>query len=387
MSLQYDREELYQKVWERPLVKIAPEYGVSAVALAKACRRLFVPVPGRGHWAKLACGHPGTPKQSLRKLDKVPVVFRSAQSDQKKEAMRENEIDPEFAAIEQLLSSGALNPPAMDPSAKPHVLIRRTSTRLRSRKRKDERGVLLPKEPGGLDVAVTAETIDRALQVMSQVLGVLESRGFTIEVTGTNRTAACINGQRVHFGIEETIRRDVTQKPRVPQPKESWDYDRIVTYQATGKLQLIIYSGTWRSNAVRKRWTDAKIQRVENLIADFVVALMRTAVVLRREEEENKQRELERQRRAQEMIKLREQIEAEEKRVKQFDQWVESWERAERLRRFIAFYAETTSKWSADRQLHYKEWIEWANRQADRVDPFISEKPASVLDRKHELSW
>jgi len=27
----------------------------------------------------------------------------------------------------------------------------------------------------------------------------------------------------------------------------------------------------------------------------------------------------------------------------------------------------------------------WANQQADRVDPFVSEKPVSVLDRKHEL--
>jgi hypothetical protein len=27
----YDREELYQKVWEQPLVKVAEGYGVSAV--------------------------------------------------------------------------------------------------------------------------------------------------------------------------------------------------------------------------------------------------------------------------------------------------------------------------------------------------------------------
>jgi hypothetical protein len=29
----YDREELYRKVWEKPLLKVAEEYGVSAVAL------------------------------------------------------------------------------------------------------------------------------------------------------------------------------------------------------------------------------------------------------------------------------------------------------------------------------------------------------------------
>gem|GEM_PF-2756182 len=40
MFLKYDREELYQKIWERPLIKVAEEYGVSAVALGKTCRKL-----------------------------------------------------------------------------------------------------------------------------------------------------------------------------------------------------------------------------------------------------------------------------------------------------------------------------------------------------------
>ncbi len=384
MLLQYDRDELYQKVWERPLTKMAQEYGVSAVTLGKACRKLLVPVPGRGHWAKLVHGHDGVPKPPLPKLDMVPVVYRPARPVQNK-TTAPNEVYPEFAAIDQLLSSGALKPLTIDPSAKSHVLIRRTATRLRNRSRKNEKGILLPREPGGLDVMVTANALERALQVMSQLLAVLEARGFTVEATDKNVSVAQINAQRVVFGIEEIIRRSVTSKPRVPQPKDRWDYDRIVSYEPTGALALIIHSGTWRSYSLRKRWADAKIQRVEDLIPDFVAGLMHTAVVLQREEEELKQRELERQKRAQEMVKLREQVEAEEKKMEQFNQWVDGWERAERLRRFIATYAEKTSRWSAERQPHYKEWIEWANRQADRIDPFVSEKPISVLDRKHEL--
>jgi hypothetical protein len=36
--------------------KLAKEYGVSDVALSKTCRKLLVPVPGRGFWAKKAAG-------------------------------------------------------------------------------------------------------------------------------------------------------------------------------------------------------------------------------------------------------------------------------------------------------------------------------------------
>jgi hypothetical protein len=92
---QYDREELYEKVWERPLVKVAEEYGVSAVALGKTCRKLFVPVPGRGYWAKLAHGYAGAKKPPLPKVDKVPVIYRSPVA--QKKPINSDQNDPEFA--------------------------------------------------------------------------------------------------------------------------------------------------------------------------------------------------------------------------------------------------------------------------------------------------
>jgi hypothetical protein len=54
----WDREELYAEVWEKPLVKVAPKYGISAVALAKVCRKLQIPLPGRGYWTKKECSKP-----------------------------------------------------------------------------------------------------------------------------------------------------------------------------------------------------------------------------------------------------------------------------------------------------------------------------------------
>ena len=56
-SAKWDRHELYQKVWEFPLRKLAEEYGISDVGLAKVCRKLHIPLPGLGHWTKIACGH------------------------------------------------------------------------------------------------------------------------------------------------------------------------------------------------------------------------------------------------------------------------------------------------------------------------------------------
>ncbi len=382
---QYDREELYEKVWEKPMLKVAEEYGVSSVALGKTCRKLCVPVPGRGHWAKLAHGHQGARKIPLPKLDKVPVIFRSAIAAKKLPSV--DQTDPELAAVDELLSSGALSAQPVDPTARTHPLIRHTASLLRSRSRKDEHGILLPRDVGGLDVKVSEGTLERALQVMAQVVAVLERQGHSVTVSDTSQTVAVINNERVFFGIEEPIRKVVVQKPRVPNPTDRWDYDETISYEPGGKLALCIHSNTpWGEREERRRWSDAKVQRVESRIADFVAGLMRSALVQRRREEKRKRDEAEKERRARERAQLQKDIQEEEEKLKEFDHWMDAWERAERMRRFIAAYVEKSSSWSAEKQPKYKAWIEWATQQADRSDPFVLEKPRSVLDRKNELS-
>src|SRR6266478_10151871 len=71
----WDRQELYEKAWQFPLRKLAPEYNISDVALAKVCRKLEIPLPGLGHWTKIACGHT-IPRPPLPQVENLPVVIR-----------------------------------------------------------------------------------------------------------------------------------------------------------------------------------------------------------------------------------------------------------------------------------------------------------------------
>jgi len=52
------RTELYQRAWSEPMSSLAKEFGISDVALAKACRKLEVPLPPRGWWARKSAGKP-----------------------------------------------------------------------------------------------------------------------------------------------------------------------------------------------------------------------------------------------------------------------------------------------------------------------------------------
>jgi hypothetical protein len=64
----YDRAELYEQVWSQPVQDAAKSYGISGVRLGKVCRKLHVPVPPRGYWARLRNGYP-VRKPPLPKLN------------------------------------------------------------------------------------------------------------------------------------------------------------------------------------------------------------------------------------------------------------------------------------------------------------------------------
>jgi len=68
---QYNREELYEKVWSLPTREVAKHYGFSDVRLGKVCKILLVPKPGRGYWAKKEAGKPTPKRPPLLSLEKL----------------------------------------------------------------------------------------------------------------------------------------------------------------------------------------------------------------------------------------------------------------------------------------------------------------------------
>jgi hypothetical protein len=65
----YDRERLYEEVWSEPTQQVAKRYGVSDVAIAKACALLGVPKPPRGYWAKKVAGQKVSNRPPLPKVE------------------------------------------------------------------------------------------------------------------------------------------------------------------------------------------------------------------------------------------------------------------------------------------------------------------------------
>jgi ankyrin repeat protein len=55
-KIEVNREELFERVWSKPVATVAKECGISGPGLKKVCKRLMIPVPPRGYWARLSAG-------------------------------------------------------------------------------------------------------------------------------------------------------------------------------------------------------------------------------------------------------------------------------------------------------------------------------------------
>ena len=63
IASRYNREKIYEEIWFKTDSARAKRYDMSDVGLAKVCKTLNIPRPGRGYWAMKAVGkaHPKRP--------------------------------------------------------------------------------------------------------------------------------------------------------------------------------------------------------------------------------------------------------------------------------------------------------------------------------------
>ena len=120
------REVLYEEVWGDPATIVAPRYGLSDVGLLKTCKKLHIPVPGRGYWARIAAGRPAR-KPALPAIaagSRVPLGPTPLSPDEVALRARVQE------AVQQTRESQALMGVPSE-LVEPHTLVRAAASRLK----------------------------------------------------------------------------------------------------------------------------------------------------------------------------------------------------------------------------------------------------------------
>lgn len=104
--LEEERQKLFAMVWARPASEVARELGISGVALGKRCRRLQVPKPPRGYWARVASGK--TPRRPPLPAYRAETEERLRKQTKSTSQVRLSKLQLEFLtyALDELANSG-----------------------------------------------------------------------------------------------------------------------------------------------------------------------------------------------------------------------------------------------------------------------------------------
>lgn len=271
------RELLYKQVWKTPMSRLARDYGVSDSALAKTCRKLGVPLPPRGHWAKLQHGkkvppRPTLPKQGKDGRDRATVT-RTAPS---------QPSDPVVDEAVRSLAKDENRIKVADQLRNPHPAVKAPPARPGTPSRE------APDSTAGqtLSVNVSNGSRSRALRILDALCKALEALGHPVTAAG-----ASIQGETVRIAVTE--KQDRT--PHVATAAElgrvkahSWEKTPTWDYSPSGRLNIHSDCYVYNRTDLRKRWSDGRGARLEDMLHDVLLGLVAVGAARRKESDERR---------------------------------------------------------------------------------------------------
>ena len=372
MLITLSRDELYSLVWRKPLRELAKDYGVSDVWVAQICRRMEIPLPGRGYWAKMVHGKKSSPVSLKRPSDKCQKTIRFDTDHQRRRS--EVSVQAKEALVEEITQSISLKRLTL-PLCK---IISEAKSQLQNAKA-NELGILEVKLSPYIDVRIGRGCIERCTELLNVMFAVLEEKklSFLIEKDerdGKSKSYMCRGEDRIQFHIEEEL--DATphiltdaEKKKVARkeflwgrfgnyPREyhlmSWEPPKY-DYHLSGRLLLKINNIS--SSGLRQKWYDKEGQPLEKSLPKIIWGFLAAADYLanKRIEQERYQQAWIKQEQQREEFLQNEQLEE---------------ERCQRLRRILKRRSEQKellelvmyieSEVPFDRRTKtFNEWLDW----------------------------
>ena len=383
----YNRETLYQEVWESPVTEVAKRYEVSDAAIHKVCKALEIPTPSRGYWAKKHAGQ-SPPIVPLPKNEErsQKLGIRTGQTSQPKiEGEALAFLDEEEKMVIFSVASQVLLP---DENARMHTKIiahRKVIAEWKKQPRSDGRRARNRRDsdsPPYLTDSISAETLPRVLRLIDALIKALEPLDGAL----TDSLGFVISGETVRLHFSESK----DKVPHVPTKEENmallkYEEDRK-RYSWASKPQIRKYDHVHNgklsvSVGGQRSYRDCKSYIVEDRLGDIMIEMYQEAENLKRARKEREEAEHKRQEEARRKEELRKQYDAEVDRTQALVNCAEDYEVACKIRRYI-------SAIEADGSLKEKteDWLEWAMAKADWYDPTVATEDEFFGKRQHTAS-
>ncbi len=356
--IRIEREELFKQVWNKSMVQLAKDYGISDVGLRKICKRLDVPTPPQGYWArKYRKGPPKLPPTQGPTYHDLVIDLSEPEPPPKPEHL--DSRSAKLIAYEQKQQNKVKIKKKL---GNPHRLATMTKRQL-AEAEPDRYNRLCSWWKDGMGVSVCKESVNRTLLILDAVINAMEKRGYSVKST-EGKGEVTILDEKISFAISEKVSRyepKISPEEKVKNPYKY--YDRYA-YKSTGTLALSIWLGSY---SAWRTWQDSRKRTVEECLQDFMIGLIEAAEATKRSRLEKQLRE-ERWRIERENEYARQRQEGQEKAQREeLDQFVTNWHKAKRIREFLSAVEEQRSPIEASSEL--AGWIIWVSNYADVLDP------------------
>lgn len=379
----YNREKLYQEVWEKPVTEVAKRYKVSDVAIHKVCKSLNIPTPGVGYWAKVKAGKP-VKQTPLPHSDKAAT--RTEVKNGLEPRLQTKTVGSQFLAPEDksavLSVASQIRLPEENARMHPKIIAHRKKIAAwqKESRNKDPYWIRRNKDrvPFLADT-VSETTLLRVCRIFDALIKAIEPLGCSL----TDDLKFIVNGETVFLSVSESqdkvehipTREENMQllKYEEERRKRSWASKpniRKYDYVYNGKISLSVGN--------EKSFRDCKAYAVEERLGDMILLLYQASDALRVQREaqeaaERKREEEERQRNAR-----RERYNQEVDRTNALVNEAEDFEIACKIRAYISAVKQKESLTEEE-----TAWIEWAKQKADWYDPTIKRKDELLGIREH----
>lgn len=372
------RDQLYNLIWSKPITKVAEEIGVSDSMIIKACKKLDVPRPPAGHWAKVRAGK----KTTIRKLkpkkgntQTAHTFFRTI-TPKVQQQMAESQLHPliEREHLPEYKITVSTNLTALKSISKQNLKSFNAS-------KVNDNNKIQARLAEHFDLRISKETVSRSIFIVDALLSAFESRNwvFNIEPSRDKHQGMTVSllGETFYFWIEEkNTRIKHIETPQERRKKFYWapPWD----YISTGKLSLRL--GDHSNYYSNRSFNDGKTQVVEDRLNAFCIALVEMALtkkeVRRKDELEQKAQERREIRRK----GLNAAKESELRRREELEADFQKWLRAEKIREFIQVREKRfeLDKHSAEDIRDFRAVQEWSKNYANIIDPLAQGVPTIV---------
>jgi hypothetical protein len=329
------RQQLHEMIWSRAVSKVAPELGISDVALRKQCVRHAIPLPDARYWGQLHAGkaprRKPLPPLPANVSDQIVIVPRAlaAAPDAVRSAVREARGQTPAAAAPRSRSA----------------LVAQTIAAARKQK-PDDWGALTGLGSACFNIRAHPDTLARVETFLTLLVNGASARGYRF-AEGREGIAMVVDGETIGLTVIQTIRR--TQHVTTPEEEQAlarWDarhswrtagrptppwWDCV----PTGAMRVEIGGWSRFAGAVH-RFADTRVRKLEARIDDILVSFAAIAAGMKVERAEAEERarlaEIARVERA----RLARLAELEQQRVAWLEGKLAEQADAEALRRLVA---------------------------------------------------